>query len=200
MNLVAHQYLSFNNPSLQIGNLLGEVVKGNRYLDYPLSIQNGILLHRAIDSFTDNHPIVKKSCSYFHESQSKYSPIIIDLIYDYFLIKHWRKFHPISFQQFKENCYDLFHYNYDNFPDTLKEIIDHLLRYDWFENYSTIEGIQKTLNGISKRTKFENNLTSATKTIQNHLQNLEEDFLTFFPELVEFCKNYIQKTQCKFTK
>ena len=195
MNLVAHQYLSFNNPSLQIGNLLGEIVKGNKYLDYPDDIQKGILLHRAIDTFTDNHPIVKKSSSYFHQSQKKYSPIIIDLIYDYFLIKNWRKFHPISYQQFKENCYELFHYNYYNFPDALKHIMDHLLRYDWFENYSTIDGVQKTLNGISKRTKFENNLTSATKTIQENIKYLEEDFLIFFPELITYSKNYIQEVK-----
>lgn len=61
MNLVAHQYLSFNNPSLQLGNLLGEVVKGNKYNDYPNDIKKGILLHREIDSFTDSHEIVKKS-------------------------------------------------------------------------------------------------------------------------------------------
>ena len=163
MNLVAHQYLSFNNPSLQIGNLLGEVVKGKKYIEYPIEIQKGILLHRAIDTFTDNHPIVKRSSSYFHKSQSKYSPIIIDLIYDYFLIKNWRTFHPISYQQFKENCYELFQYNYENFPDELKHIMDYLLKYDWFENYSTIDGIQKTLNGIGKRTKFENNLSLAKK-------------------------------------
>lgn len=195
MNLVAHQYLSFNNPSLQIGNLLGEVVKGNKYLYYPQDIQNGILLHRAIDTFTDNHPIVKRSSSYFHSTQNKYSPIIIDLIYDYFLIKNWRKFHPISYQQFKENCYELFHYNYDNFPEALKHIMDYLLKHDWFENYSTIDGIQKTLDGIGKRTKFENNLNAASKTIINHLEELENDFLEFFPELVEYCKNIIKEYQ-----
>ena len=190
MNLVAHQYLSFNNPSIQIGNLLGEVVKGNKYLEYPEEIKKGILLHRAIDNFTDNHPIVKKSTSYFHSTQNKYSPIIIDLIYDYFLIKNWRKYHPISYQQFKENCYELFHYNYNNYPDKLKILVDHLLKYDWFENYSTIDGIQKTLNGISKRTSFENNLTSAKKTILLNLENLENDFSLFFPELIEYCKKY----------
>ena len=45
MNFVAHQYLSFKQQSLQIGNLLGETVKGKQYLDFPDDIQKGILLH-----------------------------------------------------------------------------------------------------------------------------------------------------------
>lgn len=192
MNLVAHQFLSFNNPSLQLGNLLGEVVKGNKFNDYPDEIKKGILLHREIDSFTDQHPIVKNSSSYFHSTQHKYSPIIVDLIYDYFLIKHWRKFHPTSFYMFKENCYELFNYNFDNFPSNLQQLLTHLLKHDWFENYSSINGIQSTLNGISKRTKFDNKLSLAKNTILENEKELEEDFLIFFPDLIQHCKDFIE--------
>ena len=192
MNLVAHQFLSFNKPSLQIGNLLGETVKGNKYLDYPEDIQQGILLHRAIDHFTDSHPIVKKSTAYFHSSQHKYAPILIDLMYDYYLIKHWRSFHPISFYLFKESCYELFHYNYENFPSGLQHMLDYLLKYDWFENYSTLEGIQKTLDGISKRTNFPNRLNYALEEMKKFENEIEKDFLSFFPEIIDFVKKFIQ--------
>lgn len=191
MNLVAHQYLSFNNPSLQIGNLLGEVVKGNKFLEYPDEIKKGILLHRAIDHFTDSHSIVKKSTSYFHSSQHKYAPILVDLMYDYCLIKHWRKYHPTSFQIFKGSCYDLFMTNYENFPHRLQHMLDYLLQHDWFENYSSLKGIQITLNGLSRKTNFDNNLTNALSTMQLFEQDVEEDFLIFFPELVDFCKDFI---------
>ena len=60
MNYVAHQVLSFGDPNLQLGNLLGEVVKGNQYQQYSPNLQKGILLHRQIDTFTDAHPIVKE--------------------------------------------------------------------------------------------------------------------------------------------
>ena len=112
MNLVAHQYLSFNQPDIQVGNYLGEVVKGNKYLNYPKTISQGILLHRAIDYFTDENEIVKKSTSYFHATQHKYAPIIIDLMYDYFLIKHWNLFCSIPFEKFKQDCYTIFKNSY----------------------------------------------------------------------------------------
>lgn len=191
MNLVAHQYLSFNNPSLQIGNLLGEVVKGNKYNEYPYEIKKGIILHRAIDDFTDSHPIVKQSTSYFHSTQHKYAPILVDLMYDYYLIKHWRDYHPTSFQIFKLSCYDLFISNYDNFPHSLQQMLDYLLKYDWFDNYTSLAGIQNTLVGISKRAKFDNNLSNALSTMLLFEKDIEKEFLVFFPELVDFCKDFI---------
>lgn len=193
MNLVAHQFLSFNNPSIQIGNLLGEIVKGNKFNTYPTDIKKGILLHREIDSYTDSHEIVKRSTTYFHTTHHKYSPIIVDLLYDYFLIKHWRKYHPTSFYLFKQNCYELFIHNYDNFPAELQYMLDYMLKQDWFENYSSLEGIQKTLIGLSKRTKFVNNLGNSLPAIQLYENEIEQDFLEFFPDLINHCQRYIKE-------
>ena len=191
MNFVAHQYLSFKQQSLQIGNLLGETVKGKQYSDFPDDIQKGILLHRSIDTFTDSHEIVKQSSSYFHETQHKFAPIIVDVIYDYFLIKHWNNFSDTPYQKFKLDCYQLFKNEYDTFPKKLQETIFYLLKYDWFENYSTIEGVQKTLKGIGSRAKFENNLHQIIPEFEQYYSMLEKDFLQFFPLLQTHCKNFI---------
>lgn len=195
MNLVAHQYLSFNNQALQIGNLLGEVVKGNNYINYPTEISRGIILHRMIDSFTDEHEIVKKSTSYFHATQNKYAPIVIDLMYDYFLIKNWNQYHITSFQEFKNECYNLFISNYDNLPEALQKIINHLIKYDWFSNYESLDGLQKTLNGIGKRTKFNNNLDKTLHSMIEHHDIIEDHFNQFFPIIIKMSKNFTYKTQ-----
>lgn len=191
MNFVAHQYLSFGNQSLQIGNLLGETVKGKQYLDFPEDIQKGILLHRSIDTFTDSHETVKKSSSYFHETQHKFAPIIIDVIYDYFLIKYWNNYSETPFEKFKTDCYQLFKDEYNSLPKKLQETIFYLLKYDWFENYSTIEGVQKTLKGIGSRAKFENNLHQIIPEFEKNYANLETDFLSFFPQIQTHCMNFV---------
>jgi acyl carrier protein phosphodiesterase len=194
MNLVAHQYLSFNQPDIQIGNYLGEVVKGNKYLNYPQSISKGILLHRAIDHFTDENEIVKKSTSYFHATQHKYAPIIIDLMYDYFLIKHWNLFCDIPFEKFKQDCYTIFNNSYSTYPTSLQEMTNHLIQYDWFENYKTLEGIQRTLNGISKRTKFSNNLNHSLKSMIEYQDYIEEHFLLFMPRVIKMSKEFVDES------
>ena len=56
MNYLAHVYLSGANEALIIDNFIADHVKGKAYLDYSKTIQKGILLHRKIDHFTDQHP------------------------------------------------------------------------------------------------------------------------------------------------
>ena len=61
MNFLAHLYLSGSDPMVKVGNFIGDHVKGNAYQNYEIGIQQGILLHRKIDFFTDTHPLVKQS-------------------------------------------------------------------------------------------------------------------------------------------
>ena len=73
MNFLAHAVLSFERPEIMVGNFIADFVKGNAYLEYPQSVRNGIMLHREIDKFTDQHPQVKKSKKRLYKQFSHYS-------------------------------------------------------------------------------------------------------------------------------
>lgn len=191
MNFLAHQFLSFQNPELQIGNLYGEIVRVKDYLNYPKGIQKGILLHRAIDSYTDSNETVKKSTALFHSGYGKFSPVIVDVLYDYFLIKNWQKYTEINYESFTDQCYRLFSSEFQNFPANLQYIVRHLLDYDWFHKYENYEGIKETLNGISKRSKFKNSIAESVKELILHEDELDKHFNQFFPKLISHCKNFI---------
>ena len=68
MNYLAHAYLSFNEPGLLVGNMISDFVKGKKKFDYPAGIRKGIALHRAIDTFTDDHEATKLAKNVFHPS------------------------------------------------------------------------------------------------------------------------------------
>lgn len=191
MNFLAHQFLSFQNRELQIGNLFGEIVRGKDYIYYTPEIQKGILLHRSIDSYTDAHEIVKKSTKLFHLRYKKFAPVIVDVLYDYFLIKNWERYHSTPFDDFVDSCYSLFRAEFINFPLQLQHIVHHMLQNDWFHKYSSFDGIQQTLSGISKRSKFENNMEEAVNELIVYEQQLDDDFKLFFPQLIEHCKKFI---------
>lgn len=191
MNFLAHQYLSFGREDLQIGNLYGEIVRGRNYENYPDGIKTGILLHRSIDTYTDSHEVVKRSTGLFHKNYGKYSPVIVDVLYDYFLIQNWEMFSDQSFEDFVTDCYALFQREYDHLPENLRYILFHLMKYDWFRSYTQVEGIGRTLYGISQRTKFENNIGEAVHEFQLYQKELNADFLEFFPQIVAHCKNFL---------
>ena len=191
MNLVVHQLLSFQNPKWQIGNHMGEVVKGNKYLDFEEEIQKGILLHRFIDSYSDAHPAVKNSTKTLHKNHHKFSPIIIDVYYDFLLIKNWTEFSEISFHDFKENCYSLFLENMELFSTKLKQFTQALIDYDWFSAYGTYDGLEVTLKNMGARTKFQNNMHLAVKDLYMNEENFEQDFLEFLPDMISKSKNFL---------
>lgn len=193
MNFLAHQYLSFQLPVIQLGNLYGEIVRGKDYLDFPQELQKGILLHREIDTFTDSHDAVKNSTRRFHEKYGKYAPVIVDVLYDYILIQHWEKYSEVDFEEFVTRCYDLFQLHFDSFPPQLQFIVQHLLKYDWFHNYTSLEGIRQTLKGISQRSKFPNNIAESVIEFELFEEELTNDFHQFFPELVKHCQLFLVK-------
>ena len=85
MNYLAHAYLSFEITDITVGNMISDFVKGKQKLDYPAAIQQGITLHRAIDSFTDSHAVTRQAKSYFKEAYGLYAGPLVDVAYDHFL-------------------------------------------------------------------------------------------------------------------
>ena len=73
MNHLAHCFLSFGDEDVLLGNFIGDFVKGHDWQHYPELVQRGILLHRAIDSYTDNHPIADRSVARIRPYARRYS-------------------------------------------------------------------------------------------------------------------------------
>lgn len=192
MNLVAHQLLSFNISEIQVGNHLGEIVKGRNLSQYMPLIQKGIQLHRHIDSFTDSHLVVKRSCARLYEDYGKYAPIIVDIFYDYFLIKNWDKFCKKDFHTFRKECYKVLWTYKELYPPKLKKSTELMIKRDWFYQYSTMEGVAFTLNELGQHTRFQNNMHMAVKSLYVDEVLFNKDFLEFYPELEQSCREFLK--------
>ena len=92
MNHLAHFVLSGNDADLAIGNFVADFITNRQLPHFTEGVQRGIWLHREIDAFTDAHPIVKQSTKRLHPFHHKYSPVIVDVYYDFLLAKNWDKF------------------------------------------------------------------------------------------------------------
>jgi len=85
LNYLAHIYFSDSCRQVAVGNFIGDFVKGRGYKSYPSGIRKGILLHREIDHFTDNHPVFQETVALLRPSFGRYSGIMADMYYDYLL-------------------------------------------------------------------------------------------------------------------
>tara|TARA_R110001583_G_scaffold10179_14_gene47390 strand:+ start:806 stop:1399 length:594 start_codon:yes stop_codon:yes gene_type:complete len=197
MNFLAHLYLSKNNKSILIGNFISDAVKGKKHENYPKEIQAGILLHREIDTFTDNHPIVRKSMHRLHKRYRHYDGVIIDLLYDHYLAKNWNQYSKIPLALYAKNVYAFLLENIETFPEELQKLLPHMIKHNWLVTYASIEGMERVLNGMNQQTKGISKMNLAIEDLKLYYTEFEEDFTIFFEDLRIFTE---EKTSSLISK
>ncbi|NND63593.1 MAG: DUF479 domain-containing protein [Flavobacteriaceae bacterium] len=189
MNFLAHIYLSGEDEGVIIGNFIADGIKGKRYQKYPEAIQKGILLHRGIDSYTDKHPTVRKSTARLHANYGHYAGVIVDILYDHFLAKNWSKYHDLPLDIFVENFYELLRNNFTILPARIQRMMPYMISDNWLLSYATIPGISKILSQMNVRTKGVSKMNFAVMELEEFYPQFEEEFTSFFAELIDFSEN-----------
>ncbi|MFN3909170.1 MAG: ACP phosphodiesterase [Flavobacterium sp.] len=198
MNFLAHIYLSGNDTFRIIGNFMADVVRGNQYLQYPEQVQKGILLHRFIDFYTDQHPVFRQTKHRLHENYGHYSGVITDMYYDYFLAKNWGKFYQDSIEIYANNFYQLLQEHRDLLPDKIQRMSKHMIADNWLVSYQSIQGMQRILYQMDYRTGFKSKMQFATKELQIWENEMEQEFFQFFQDLQQQCTLKIKELESTF--
>ena len=107
MNYLAHFHLSHGDDDLIVGALLGDFVKGPLKGERDRRIEQGILLHRKIDAFTDSHLALRETHQQFDPRYRRFAGIMTDVAFDFFLNQHWQRFHHQPLDQFCQHVYQL---------------------------------------------------------------------------------------------
>ncbi len=198
MNFLAHIYLSGTDEEIIIGNFIADGIKGKQYLKFPKGIQKGILLHRAIDTYTDSHPIVRQSTRRLHKNYGHYSGIIVDILYDHFLAKNWNQYSNIPLTEFVENFYSLLHKHYGVLPPRIKRMMPHMISDNWLLSYATISGIGKILFQMNYRTQNKSKMNFAVEELELYYDEFENEFTLFFAKLISFSNQKQQEIDTLF--
>lgn len=186
MNYLAHIYLSFGDDGITLGNFIADSIRGNQYKHLPERIQQGIMLHRAIDTFTDAHPIPKLSSKRLHKNYSHYSRVIVDIFYDHFLARNFNVYSEIPLDEYAGRFYDLLQMNYAVMPPKVKYMMPYLIKDNWLVSYADLDGIARVLQGMNRRTGSRSGMDTAIVDLEQHYPDFELEFTAFFQELVSF--------------
>lgn len=187
MNWLAHLLLAEPTPEGTLGNLLGDLVKGEARKSLSLELQRGLACHQAIDIYTDSHLIVKRSKGRIDREYRRFAGILIDVFYDYILANNWQDYSDIPLKQFTTTTYASWSGNIETLPTYAKGVIQRLIAEDWLASYENLAGIENTLARISwrlnRRSKRAYDLTPAIVELTGNYSALEQDFQQFFPQL-----------------
>ncbi len=189
MNYLAHIYLSGDNDLMKIGNFMADGIRGHEHLMMNIDIQKGVVLHRQIDTFTDAHPIYRKSKHRLHSKYGHYSGVIMDILYDHFLAKNWNNYSDEKFEDYADNFYKILESNYDLLTHKTKNLLPYMMEQNWLVAYATIAGIEKILFQMDYRTKHRANMQEAVVELVEFYTEFEQEFTDFFEELKKFCQS-----------
>src|SRR5579863_3534628 len=131
MNFLAHLYLAGNDEGLLVGNFIADAVKGDKYKTFPENILKGILMHREIDSFSDNNPVYLQSVHRLQPTYGKYSGVITDMFYDHFLAINWDTYSTISLKEFCMKTYETLSLYKGSMPEESEIILGYMTKHDW---------------------------------------------------------------------
>ncbi len=188
MNYLAHIYLSFGDPKVTLGNFIADVVRGKDYLEYPEEVQHGLLLHREIDTYTDSHPIPRRSSKLLHSRYHHYSMVIVDIYYDHFLAKLWEEYSEVPLLEYTTDFYGLLRENLHWMPQPIQRMSHYMMQDNWLYNYSQFDGLQRVFQGMNRRTKLKSGMDTAVEDLEMYYSDFEADFRTFFEDLVIFSR------------
>ncbi|GAA4646848.1 acyl carrier protein phosphodiesterase [Pontixanthobacter gangjinensis] len=176
---------------------MADSIKGKKYLKYPEKIQKGIILHRAIDYYTDTHPVFMESMQRLFPVYGHYSGIIVDIFYDHFLAADWDSYSNVPLKKYTLEFYQLLHEHYEVLPVKVKNFLPYMERDNWLLSYAEIEGIRQVLSGLNKRTGGKSNMHLAVKELQEHYSEFRKEFKKFFADLMNFSEEKLNELEVK---
>lgn len=188
MNFLAHIHLSGENELIKIGNFMADGIRGNQYVNYDLEIQKGILLHRAIDTFTDAHPIFRQSTKRLHSNYHHYAGVIVDMYYDHFLAKNWDTYSNETLEKYAANFYQSLQNNQIILTSKIKDLLPYIIEHNWLLSYRSISDLKCILTQMDQRTKNQSLMQFATKELVAYYDEFEAEFSEFYNEILVFSK------------
>jgi len=190
MNFLAHSYLSFSEEQL-VGNMIADFVKNRDVARLPESIQKGIKLHRAIDTFTDAHPLIHEAKAPFRPLVRLYSGAFVDVAFDYFLANDTTENSQREWQEHSRRVYAVLRRYEEFLPEVFKKVLDKMQQDDWLYNYRNEWGIEYSFRNVVNKAQFLDKTINVFPAFLANKDFLREKYEIFFPEIKSFAQDFV---------
>ena len=187
MNFLAHFALSHQTDEMIVGAFLGDFCKG-RIEQQPERYRDGIWLHRKVDAFTDEHPLVDLSKDRLRGECGYYSPVILDVLHDHLLAANWKRFHAEPLDDFCQRVYAALLRHTAGMPERAAWVATRMAETDWLSSYRQLDGTREALRRMSTRLRKPFPLERGVDLLEADYGAFEEEFVDFFSRL----QSYVQ--------
>lgn len=188
MNFLAHFHLAWPDDGLVAGGLLGDYYKGPLRGDLSPSLERGVRLHRAIDAYTDSHPVLAQLRRELPAELRRYAGILIDLSFDHYLSRHWARYSDIDLPEFNSRVYRTLVAHESQLSEGARRMLAGLLQHDILNLYTRWDTVPATAARIGTRFKRHNPFLQVDQKLAPLRDTIEQAFLEFYPQLQGFSR------------
>lgn len=184
MNYLAHSFLAFSEEQI-VGQFLEDVIPNRDRFSFSEKIQQGITLHREIDTFTDAHPELSEAKKIFSPLVRLYSGAFVDVALDYFLAN------SLSDQVLKNHAkkvYQVLRKHETILPERLVRMVNGMEKDNWLYNYKEDWGIKYSMQNVLNKAKYLDKDLPVFEVFLSNKPQLQKHFDVFFPELLAHAK------------
>lgn len=183
MNFLGHLYLSGDDPLVITGNFMADAIKGGDLSRFPVDLQRGIRLHRAIDHYTDQHPLARAGRERARTHAGRYAPVVMDLFYDHLLAAHWSALHPEPLERFTARMYAVLKAHATWMEGRPARMLPHLMADDWLGAYAQRDGLAHALRGMARRAPEGQAMVGAEQVLWQHYDAYRAEFIGFLTDV-----------------
>ena len=187
MNFLAHSFLSFSDEQI-VGQFLEDHIRNKDRFSFAQEIQNGIAMHRAIDTFTDSHPAIHEAKKIFSPLVRLYSGAFVDVAMDYFLANDLSIHSLEGWKNHSQHEYKVLNENLSLFPENFKLMLSKMQEEDWLYNYREDWGIKFSMRNVLHKARYLDKDLPVFEAFLAHKNFLQECYDNFFQDLYEYAK------------
>ncbi len=179
--------------ALIAGGFIGDFVKGAVPADWPLPLQTGVRLHRAVDAESNRNVLLKPSFERLPSSQRRFAPIFVDILADHCLALHWDSYMSMSIQQFSSQCYDAINEHSSLMSGAGQKMYSYMRDVDLLASYSDWYHVERGIRSVARRLQRPQLATAALSAAAENMTGLEQDFAAYYPQLCQHACSWLQK-------
>lgn len=191
MNHLAHLVLAGPDPDHRLGAFLGDHIKGRAALGHlRRGLAEGIVLHRRIDRWADEHPAVTGLLRQLDSPWRRYGGVILDVLFDHMLTRHWHRFGPKPLALLAAETDQLLVAHRSSLPPRLDRFGRWARSVDLWCRYGDRQMLQEIFDRLGRRHGRPSPLPHGLELLEARDAAIERAFLELFPDLARLAEDF----------
>lgn len=181
------------NAELIVGQFCADFIRGTSLDEFPDAVRQGIVLHRAIDGFTDRHPVNLEARRWFVSPYRRFAGILTDVVYDHYLARNWSLYSDVTLHDHVAIVHDALDTHFELLPLGLQRFARYVIDKNVLVSYLHFDAVEDALSRISRRSERFLVLDQAGSEVNRLDTELSGCFARFYPDLMDFVATLEQK-------